>query len=77
VACRKHVKDALTSIANVLNQVTHHYMDSTTMFDMGSVSHGALNLIYILDDGLKAAKNRQERKGRGEYDPKDYQPRDL
>ena len=76
-ASRKDVKDALTSIVNVLNQVTGHYMDSEAIYSKTSSPYGALSLIYILDDGIKAEEERQERIKRGKHEPEDIQARDL
>ena len=75
-ASRKDVKDALTAIAAVLNAVTVHYMGSETHFDM-PVHGGAAQLLYVLDDGLKADKERHERLTRGEMRKGDFDARDL
>jgi hypothetical protein len=76
-ASREKVKKALHSIADVLNAVTQHYTDSTTMFDMSGYSGGAMSLLYVLDDGLKAGKDRRERVRRGEIREGDLGPRNL
>jgi len=76
-ATRKKLKDALDSIAEVLNAVSQHYTDSETIFDIGEGAEGAVSLLYIIDDGLKAEKDRQDRIRRGEYREKDFGPRDL
>jgi hypothetical protein len=76
-ANRKKIKDALDSIAAVLNAVSGHYEDSETMFDIGEGSGGAVSLLYIIDDGLKAEADRQDRIRRGEYREEDFRKRDL
>lgn len=77
-ASRTKIKDALNSISLVLNSVSSHYFDSETMFDMkkGSID-GVVSLLYVIDDGLRAAKEREDRRHRGNYSKSDFQPRDL
>lgn len=77
LASRRNITDALVSIANVLNAMTQHYTDSTTMFDTGTISGGAISLLYVIDGGLNAEKRRREKIRRGEYDTSDLRPRDL
>ncbi|MGZ8401654.1 MAG: AbiU2 domain-containing protein [Methyloceanibacter sp.] len=75
-ASRKQVKDALFSIVNVLNALEAHYMSSTTYFKLGVGAGGAVSLIYILDDGIRADVERMERLRRGEVHEADF-ARDL
>jgi hypothetical protein len=76
-ASRARVKEALGSISDVLNALSNHYMDSTTMFEgVGNVD-GAVSLLYVLDDGLRAKEERNERRKAGDYRADDYQARDL
>ena len=76
-ASRAKVKEALSSISDVLNALSNHYMDSTTMFDgVGNVG-GAVSLLYVLDDGLRAEEERNERRKAGDYRAEDYQAGDL
>ena len=76
-ASRAKVKEALSSISDVLNALSNHYMDSTTMFeDVGNVG-GAVSLLYVIDDGLRAEEERNERRMAGDYRAADYQARDL
>jgi hypothetical protein len=76
-ASRARVKEALSSISDVLNAVSNHYMDSTTMFEGVGNGNGAVSLLYVLDDGLRAEKELQERQKAGDYRADDYQMRDL
>jgi hypothetical protein len=76
-ASRQDVKRALESIANVLNAVTAHYGDSTTAFDVKHGSGGAVSLLYVLNDGLKADAARRERIRRGQFDHDDLHPAKL
>jgi hypothetical protein len=76
-ASRAKVKDVLSSISDVLNALSIHYMDSTTMFEGICGSGGAVSLLYVLDDGLRIEKERNERRNAGNYCAEDYQARDL
>ncbi len=77
-ANRAKVKEALGSIADVMNAISNHYMGSTTMFEgVTAPPGGAVSLLYVLDDGLRAQKERRERRKAGDYRSEDYQARDL
>jgi len=78
LASRAKVKEALSSIADVMNAISSHYMDSTTMYEgVGGTSGGAVSLLYVLDDGLRAKEERHERRKAGNYQPEDFEARDL
>ena len=54
-ATSEMVDEALKSIANVLNAVSHHYQDSTTAFDHYVPSvWGVRSLLGVLEDGIKS-----------------------
>ena len=76
-ASREKVKEAMVSITKVLNVISQHYMGSTTIFDLSKGVHGAVSLLYVLDDGVKAANERSERIQSGKYLPDDFKRRDL
>lgn len=76
-ASRAKVKDAIKSIATVLNTISEYYMDSSIAFDLIKGSHGAVNLLYVLDDGLKASNEREERIKAGKYSREDLKHRTL
>lgn len=76
-ASRAKVKDALQSISSVLNVISGYYMDSTIVFDLVKGSGGAVTLLYILDDGLRADKKRKERIKAGKYSSEDLKHRAL
>ncbi len=77
-ASRAKTKEVLKSISLVLNTVSQHYLESETMFDMESEpSGGAVSLLYVIDDGLKAAAERKERRQSGNYTKDDFKRRDL
>jgi hypothetical protein len=76
-ANREKVNELLNLISEVLNTVTGFYTNSTTAFEGIGTSRGALTLLYVVDDGLKAQKVRQEKRKSGSTDPKDFPPRDI
>jgi len=76
-ASRASVRAAMDAIAAVLNAVSSHLLDSTTSFEGVGIPNGALNLLYILDDGVKAERARRDRLRSGEHRAEDYQRRDL
>jgi hypothetical protein len=76
-ASRKMVKEALDSIADVLNIVTQYYKESTTIFDAPNDSGGGESLLYVIDDGLKWDEEKTKRIQRGDIREEDYQVRDI
>lgn len=75
-ANRQQVVVALNSLVDVLNAVTKHYMDTTSIFDMGW--EGDVSpLLYVLDDGLRAETERRKRLERSELCDDDWRPRGL
>lgn len=76
-ASRAKVKQALVSLSDVLNAVSSCYMGSTTCFEVITTSDGAVSLLYVLDDGLRANEERMKRIKERKYLPEDYQARDL
>jgi hypothetical protein len=52
-------------------------MDVNTAFDGFPPDTGALELLHVMDDGLRLRKERKERRARGEYLPTDRRNRDL
>jgi hypothetical protein len=76
-ASRAKVKLVLDSLSDVLNGVSLFYMESTTCFDVITAGDGAVSLLYVLDDGLRANEERMKRIRERKYFPEDYQSRDL
>jgi hypothetical protein len=74
-ASRQKVLEALQALTVVMNVVAERYLDSTSFFEASDGD--AESLLYVLDDGLAAHRARRERLLNGQYDPKEYQPRDL
>jgi hypothetical protein len=77
-ASRATAKEALESIAKVLNTVSEHHLKSTIVFDLTlREPGGAEDLLYVLDDGVRANNERQERIKAGKYLPEDLKQRVL
>ncbi len=74
---RKIVNNTLKSMAKVLNVISHKYQKSYIDYEMIISSNGAEELLYIIDDGLTAMKQRKERIGNREYLPEDMITRNL
>jgi hypothetical protein len=71
-ASRAKVKEAMKALDAVLNGVAAHYLDSETMFDQQGADGGAMSLLYVLDEGIKAEKARKVRQKTGETIPGDW-----
>lgn len=76
-ASREKVSAVLGAITKVMNTVSTYYMDTTIMFGGIPSPHGAVALLYVIDDGLQIGKEREERLKAGQYRPADHKPRDL
>jgi hypothetical protein len=76
-ASREKISAVLGAIAKVMNTVSTYYMDTTIMFEGISSPHGAVALLYVIDDGLQIEKERKERLKAGQYRPADHKSRDL
>jgi len=76
-ASRAVVKDALKSIAKVLNTISEYYVKSTIVFDSINEPGGAEGMLYVLDDGIKADIERRKRVESGKYLPEDLVHRAL
>jgi hypothetical protein len=76
-ASRAKVREALSALATVLNAISAHYQDSTTFFESSTEPGGAMSLLYVLDDGIRADALRRERLRNGTYNQSDRKVRDL
>ena len=70
-ASRAAVRQALAAMAAVLNSVSGHYLDSTTMFDLGDDGGDAVSMLYLLRDGARYEQDRIVRLKAGTYLPGD------
>jgi hypothetical protein len=71
------VKEVLHCISDVLNAVSEHYMDSTTVFSIKGELCGAGSLLYFLSEGLRAEEERIDRLNAGIPSDEDFQSRDI
>ena len=76
-ASRHKVKLALKALTAVLDVVSLHYIDGPNVFLVDAHPGDAQSLVDVLDDGLKADAERQERLRTGKIRPEDLHPRDL
>jgi hypothetical protein len=75
---RAMTRETIEAIAAVLNAICAHYCDSDHRFRYESrPGTGALALLYCMDDGLKAARQRDARIAAREYRPEDLVTTDL
>jgi len=76
-ASREKVKTSLQSLVDVMDAVSTHYLESSTLFDMGANFGGAELLLRALNDGIRAREERAERIRKGEIRPEDLHRPDL
>jgi hypothetical protein len=75
---RAMTRESIESIAAVLNAVGGHYCNSDHRFRYESrPGTGALALLYCMDDGLKAARERDARIAAYEYRTEDLETVDI
>lgn len=74
-ASYEKVNVALQALADLLNAVSSHYLQSTSFFD--EPCGEALSLLHVLYEGRTAHKLRLERLRRGETMADDWQRRDI
>jgi hypothetical protein len=60
-----------------MNAVDRHCCESETRYDLGKPHHGAISLLYALDNGIKAAEARSKRLESGTFTLEDFRARDL
>jgi hypothetical protein len=75
-ASRHRVSEALSAITKALNYLEGHYADSETYFEGGPRIGNAVDLLHVVDDGLRAQQARSVRLERGEFTAEDC-ARDL
>jgi hypothetical protein len=76
-ASRAKVIESLESISKVLNVISEFYMKSIVVFDSIAGPGGALDLLYVLDAGIRADTDRRKRIEAGQYLPEDIKHRDV
>jgi hypothetical protein len=73
----KQVNDVLASFQAVLDAISLHYSNSQSSFGMVIRHTGAVHLLYLLDDGLTAQRERHDRFMAGNYSADHFKARDL
>ena len=77
-ASRHLVRVAIAAVADVLNAIQGHYLQSTTYYGShGGPPGGAFTLLYALDDAVRLQRARLTRLKDGNVLPEDYRPRDI
>jgi len=66
-ASRRQVNEALAAIAKVLNVIDARFRGSGTYFKVGYGPGGAASLLYVIESGLKANEQDEERLAQGEF----------
>jgi hypothetical protein len=76
-ASRLQVSNTLKALADVMNAVAQHYLDSTTLFDFGGRLTGASLLLHVLNSGVKVREARTERLRTGKATSEDFTDDDV
>lgn len=71
-ASRADVQTALAALEAPLLAIEQHYFRTTVMFSFAREYGDALDLLYVLRDGLNAAHARSERLKAGNFLPEDW-----
>lgn len=74
---RESISSAITEIERIVNLVSHHYCNSTIVFELVTIAGGANKLLYVLHDGLQAENEREKRLADGDWKAALDGPRDL
>jgi AbiU2 len=73
----REVSEALSSFEAVLNAIAGHFLKSETSFGHAIRRGGTIDLLYVIDDGLTAQKERHARIAAGDHSEADFRVRDL
>jgi len=78
-ASRLQVAQVLASMGDLMNLVSNHFTDTTTMFEFATESGpgGAVAALYCLRAGVEAEAKRRERVRSGNFDPSDLERRPI
>lgn len=71
-AGQKHVEKVLEGLAEILNEIQGHFSNSSTMYRKAPVTHGALDMLYVLRDGIRLEKLRHEHLDKNDYCPEEW-----
>jgi hypothetical protein len=76
-ASREKVRLVLAALGEVLDTISLHYQGTTTLFECDGFPGGAEALLYVIDSGVRAGTERQQRLLKGEVQPNDLLIRKL
>lgn len=76
-ASRLKVRDCLAAVVAVMNEVESKLEDSTTMYSEARYPNGVVDLLYVIDDGLRVEEARRARLKAGTPLPEDYAQRAI
>lgn len=71
------IDHAFESIFALLNIVENHYFGSNTMFKYLEYGRGAISLMHLLNDGISARKEQNERIKKGDFTTQDLKVHDI
>jgi hypothetical protein len=74
---RLQVDKILEAIANVMNEIAAHYLDTSTHFKSGSPHGGAFALLHYIDAGKQAEKAKEKRWRSGNLLQEDLEKREI
>ena len=74
---KEEVDAALKAIVEAMNEVDIYFTGAETRYDLLSPHHGAVALLYVMDDGLKREEERMERLRESSPTEDDFKVRDL
>jgi hypothetical protein len=73
----KQVSDTLECFTEILNSIAGPYLDSETSFKRITILHGAIELLYLIDDGHTLQAEHRKRLEAGDYSPELFAAKDL
>ena len=74
-ASRKEVSEAVSAVHEVLNRISERLLQRTLADDVISRGGDAVELMFVIRDGLEAGEAREERLRKGQLLPGDLGPR--
>lgn len=74
LASRRQVKDAIGAVTRTLQRVHEFYFNSEILFGSIPEPNGAIDLLYVIQDGIRARENRRQRLREGKITQDDLHP---
>jgi hypothetical protein len=73
-ASRKQIKDALEAISRPIQRINEFYFNSQIRFGLISEPKGAIDLLYVMHEGIQAREKRRQRLRKGIIQKEDMEP---